>query len=222
MDNMRLAHRTAHGGLLIDWLVGVAIEGVGIHDLAPVRHQLALEQISDVRRTLLALEADREPWDVVRRRDRNWTWLACGWRGRLETTLEQPLSSWFTPGPSPRSEPSYSVDNGRRARFALLLTEFALREYILEHGRSPETLNELVPRYVPAVPSDPFSDRPLVYRQRADGYLLYSVGANGVDDGGVAAEWPYMLQGHGDLFLDDPAPKSAKSEASNQGLDREK
>ena len=72
------------------------------------------------------------------------------------------------------------------------------------------------------VPSDPFSDRPRVYRQRADGYLLYGVSANGIDDGGVVAEWSDMLQGHGDLFLDDPAPKSAKSEASDQGLDREK
>ncbi len=222
VDNMRLAHRTAHGGLLIDWLVGVAIEGVGIHDLAPIRHQLALEQISDVRRTLLALEADREPWDVVQRRDRNWTRLAFGWRGKLETTLEQPLSSWFTPGPSPRSEPSYSVEIGRLARFALLLTEFALREYILEHGRSPESLNELVPRYLPAVPSDPFSDRPLVYRRQADGHLLYSVGANGTDDGGVAAEWSDMLQGHGDLFLDGPPTKADTSGVSNQSAAPEK
>lgn len=65
------------------------------------------------------------------------------------------------------------------------------------------------------VPSDPFSNRPLVYRSQTDGHLLYSVGANGIDDGGVAAEWSDMLQGHGDLFLDDPATKADNSDASD-------
>ena len=119
------------------------------------------------------------------------------------------------------SETTHFVDVGRRARFGLLVTEFALREYILEHGRSPETLAELVPRYLAAIPGDPFSGHPLVYRQRGNGYLLYSVGANGIDDGGAAAEWSEMLQGHGDLLLDDPAAKPAKSETSDREPDGE-
>jgi hypothetical protein len=31
---------------------------------------------------------------------------------------------------------------------------------------------------------DPFSDDPLIYEVRADGFLLYSVGRDFVDDGG--------------------------------------
>ena len=103
----------------------------------------------------------------------------------------------------------------------MLVTELAIDEYRLERGHLPESLAELVPRYLPSIPLDPFSGQPLVYRQRSDGYLLYSVGANGVDDGGVAAEWPEMVQGHGDFFLDAPATNAAKSVTLGQGLEGE-
>jgi hypothetical protein len=60
----------------------------------------------------------------------------------------------------------------------------------------PERLDDLVPRYLPAVPIDPFTDTPLIYERRGDGYLLASVGQNGVYDGGddmngdiVGGEW---------------------------------
>jgi len=43
--------------------------------------------------------------------------------------------------------------------------------------RSAEELGALLPR-------DPFSSRPLVYRPSNTGFLLYSVGRNGKDDGG--------------------------------------
>ena len=41
-----------------------------------------------------------------------------------------------------------------------------------------------MPQYLPAVPLDPFSDKPFIYERRGDGYLLASVGENGVYDGG--------------------------------------
>jgi len=60
----------------------------------------------------------------------------------------------------------------------------------------PEHLDALVPRYLPAVPIDPFTDKPLIHERRGDGYLLASVGRNGVYDGGddmsgdiVGGEW---------------------------------
>ena len=40
----------------------------------------------------------------------------------------------------------------------------------------PETLDALVPKYLPAVPLDPFTDRPFIYERRGDGYLLASEG----------------------------------------------
>jgi hypothetical protein len=38
--------------------------------------------------------------------------------------------------------------------------------------------------HLPAMPDDLFSGKPLIYKPEAGGYLLYSVGVNGKDDGG--------------------------------------
>jgi len=41
-----------------------------------------------------------------------------------------------------------------------------------------------VPAFLSSVPSDVFSGKAIVYRAQSDGYLLYSIGPNGKDDGG--------------------------------------
>jgi hypothetical protein len=61
---------------------------------------------------------------------------------------------------------------------------FALAAYRRDEGRYPARLADLAPKYLAAVPDDLFAGRPLVYRPSEAGYLLYSVGANGKDEGG--------------------------------------
>jgi hypothetical protein len=61
---------------------------------------------------------------------------------------------------------------------------FALAAYRLDNGRYPEKLDELAPKYLAAVPGDLFSGKALIYRPSETGYLFYSVGVNGKDDGG--------------------------------------
>lgn len=61
---------------------------------------------------------------------------------------------------------------------------FALAWYQRDHGRYPEKLDALAPKYLPQIPQDVFAGKSLVYRPTKKGYLLYSVGVNGKDDGG--------------------------------------
>ena len=63
----------------------------------------------------------------------------------------------------------------------------AMRLYELDHGRRPEMLTHLVPDYLDAIPADPFAedDRPLSYAPDAAPPVLYSIGGDGVDDGGT-------------------------------------
>jgi hypothetical protein len=42
----------------------------------------------------------------------------------------------------------------------------------------------LVPEFLPQLPADPFNGQPLRYVMQPDHYLLYSVGQDGVDNGG--------------------------------------
>jgi hypothetical protein len=61
---------------------------------------------------------------------------------------------------------------------------FALAAYQRDHKRYPMKLEALAPTYLARIPNDVFSGRPLIYRPSEKGYLLYSVGANGQDEGG--------------------------------------
>ena len=58
-----------------------------------------------------------------------------------------------------------------------------LAVYRADHGKYPDRLADLKPKYRAEI-KDPFLDADLIYRPAADGFLLYSVGPNGKDDGG--------------------------------------
>lgn len=66
---------------------------------------------------------------------------------------------------------------------SLLAVTLALHR--AERGRYPERLEELAPLYLKSIPTDRYRRSPLVYKPQGDGYLLYSLGENGRDDGGV-------------------------------------
>jgi hypothetical protein len=62
----------------------------------------------------------------------------------------------------------------------------ALERYHLAQGEYPETLDALAPQFMEKIPHDIIGGQPLHYHRTADGkFLLYSVGWNETDDGGV-------------------------------------
>ena len=64
----------------------------------------------------------------------------------------------------------------------------ALERYRLAHGEYPETLDALAPQFITQLPHDIINGQPLHYRRDIDGrFILYSVGWNETDDGGVVA-----------------------------------
>ncbi|GDX97511.1 hypothetical protein LBMAG47_31760 [Planctomycetia bacterium] len=87
-----------------------------------------------------------------------------------------------------------------RARFEMTRTAAALAAWRADQPPGtppyPDRLDALVPKYLAAVPLDPFTDEPLIYERRGDGYLMASTGRDGVYDGGddvsgriVRGEW---------------------------------
>jgi hypothetical protein len=65
---------------------------------------------------------------------------------------------------------------------------FALEAYHRDTGSYPDALDELLGRYMDAIPLDPFSSNPagepFRYILEPPGFLLYSVGPNGIDEDG--------------------------------------
>ena len=168
-DVMRLSRAEAHGGVLIHWLVGMAIEGIGLDRLHRLVGSLAPEQCRTAASLLARGQADRESFDEVNARDQVWTAHAMGWRGRLSSILA-PLASRAAGKPRDYQ----TIEDRREARVRIVLTELAVRAYLVEQGRRPGNLADLVPAYLPAVPDDPASGEPLVYRREGAGYRVSS------------------------------------------------
>jgi len=64
----------------------------------------------------------------------------------------------------------------------------ALELYQRKTGQYPATLNELTPMYLPSVPADRITGEPLKYKLVDGKPLIYSVGADRIDDGGRPAK----------------------------------
>ncbi len=64
----------------------------------------------------------------------------------------------------------------------------AAERHRLKHGKLPAKLADLVPEFLPAVPTDPFDGQPLRMLERGDALVFYRVGKDRKDDGGVEQE----------------------------------
>ncbi|MHC4192607.1 MAG: hypothetical protein ACYS8I_00705 [Planctomycetota bacterium] len=63
-------------------------------------------------------------------------------------------------------------------------TALAVQRYRLAEGRLPGALADLVPDYLDTVPLDPFDGNDLRYKKLNVGFVVYSIGEDGKDDGG--------------------------------------
>ncbi len=71
-----------------------------------------------------------------------------------------------------------------------LISVLAIRAYRARRDRLPDSLGELVAEGdLPRVPIDPYSGNPLVYRMVGDDFILYSVGQDFTDSGGLRSHW---------------------------------
>lgn len=69
-------------------------------------------------------------------------------------------------------------------------TAVALERYRLAKGDYPESLEVLVPMFMGSLPLDPIDGKTLRYRREGNRFLLWSVGLDEIDGGGVVKEEP--------------------------------
>jgi len=70
------------------------------------------------------------------------------------------------------------------AKRRVVLAGIAAERYRQEHGELPDQLDDLIPTYLDAVPEDPFDGQPPRYRLEDSGAIIYSIDADGQDNGG--------------------------------------
>ncbi len=83
-------------------------------------------------------------------------------------------------------------------------TGLAMERFHLAKGHWPNTLQELVPSYLSAVPLDPFDGAPLRLVRKGSAVIVYSVSNDLVDDGGVLLIDPTSKGSDIGFVLHDP------------------
>lgn len=203
LENVYLGIAIAHDGILTDYFVGEAIEAIGHDTLYKALPHLNAGESREVIAKLVDLDRRRDSYDEVSRRDRAWSDHAYGWAGHLYLLVNDFVQ------PHQVDVLAHSALHRKQAIVRLLTLESALRAYQLEHGELPEHLQELMPVYIAELPADPFdvTGKPLRYVRNKQGYVVYSVGPDGNDDGGQPPPpgqyGGFDLNGDGDLRLDD-------------------
>jgi hypothetical protein len=84
----------------------------------------------------------------------------------------------------PAVNAAVAAEDRANGTLGLVRLAAALAVYRAEHGNYPDNLDQLVPGALESLPVDIYHAKPFVYKRNGDGYLLYSLGGNGTDDGG--------------------------------------
>jgi hypothetical protein len=71
--------------------------------------------------------------------------------------------------------------------------------YREKNGHFPEKLNDLTPDFIPSLPTDPYDGKPMKLKRTDHGIVVYSVGPDMVDDGGMPFD---MTKQTGDITFD--------------------
>ena len=142
--------------------------------------QNKITQIRQMRElTLLRAQPSAEYIDMPRWKERT---------AKVEVNLSSRtpynyLAGWFGGYGQLSMRTAEAIAHIRLARTAL-----ALERHRLAHGEFPESLGVLAPAFIDAVPRDVIDGGELKYRRDASGgFVLYSLGWNGADDGGTVA-----------------------------------
>jgi len=143
-------------------------------------HLLEIARTATTNKSFLALEP---PIDRLRE----------GWTSRnFYDRLRNPAPDVFSSLPTVISK-AMRAETER----SLVICAVALKRYSLRHGSPPASLDALVPEFLSSVPIDYMDGKPIKYRLDAGGaFVLYSVGADGKDDGGNLALLPDKTNRH--------------------------
>ena len=77
-------------------------------------------------------------------------------------------------------------DADHTARVRVAAAAIAVERFRRANTNSlPKDLGQLTPAFLAAVPLDPFDGQPLRFKRVGEGYVVYSVGSDGHDDGGA-------------------------------------
>lgn len=181
-DAIRFGSEMSRGGLMFTHLAGMACEAIGGKALAQVLPELSPKESRIVLSELEKVDAGRFTWAEVLQ---NEQYFFRNQHGNGWNPIMRMMGWWQTRQAIQKAETKHKIII---AHERLVMGELALRCYQSEQRHPPASLDETVTNYLSKVPQDPFTGHPMVYRlQDTTNWVLYSIGPDGVDDGGRPA-----------------------------------
>jgi hypothetical protein len=162
-------------------MVGMACEGIGWSALARIAPTTSSNTFVMVITELMVMDTNGVTWDAVMVNEQ--AFIRHNRQGSFNP-IRRFADWWQSRAVFQGAKTRHDISAAKRR---LITAELALRIFQSEHGQPPAQLSDLVPRYLPRVPIDPFTEKELIYRPQGTNWLLYSVGEDGTDDGGTPA-----------------------------------
>jgi hypothetical protein len=157
LDTIHLANESSRGGVLIDELVGIAIESIGTSHLTNLVDQLDAKSCREGAATLENFDSQKQTLNEVMQQENNWshrTFTGIRYEIARLTTRKSLL---------PVQAATARKFKQQQMRTRQLIIDIAARAYKLDEGKSPASLADLVPDYLKAVPLDPLTGTNMVY-----------------------------------------------------------
>ena len=174
--------------MMIEHLVGVAIEEIGINQIVLLIVEGNIDE-SHLQQIELIPLRKQDDWESVMDRMILVEKLAEKKYKRQLSPLRR-LQYEFQYGMFWNAK-GYGYERMRFVHNRVLMTErgihiiIALRRYNIEHGKWPESLDDIQSQVPAEMLVDPLNKGPFVYKRTEDSFTLYSKGENNIDDGGV-------------------------------------
>ncbi|HTH45895.1 MAG TPA: hypothetical protein VMB21_00145 [Candidatus Limnocylindria bacterium] len=147
LDAVRMGIESYRGGLLIDYLIGTAVEIWSLKNLTQMASRLDAVQCRRVLKIAAESDQTRETLDSITRRDREWSWLGSGWWESWDGIKEMAGDIFKQP-----SGDLLGRQRELKAARGKLNLALARRAFELEQGRAPANDAELIPKYLLSLP----------------------------------------------------------------------
>ena len=151
LDLVRLGDHSTRGGILIDALVGVAIDNMGAAGLQKITGQLDAKSCHEAAATLETLEVQRPSWADVLQQEHAWS--ARTFPG-VKYRLAELVMFQSTRKALQKAGQKFAVQENKTRQ---LMVDLAARAYELEKGHRPASSADLVPGYLKTIPQDPIT-----------------------------------------------------------------
>lgn len=151
LDNLRLGELSARGGMILEKIVGVAIERIGMFGIERVADHLSNTEAKESLSRLKALDERSQSTAEFIERDRLFTRRAYRLVDRVRLMIEYRTPFLSEGTEANLTEKIHQTDLLRRQ----LIVHLAARIYELEHGKPATRAEDLAPSILQAIPTDP-------------------------------------------------------------------